>query len=60
MARTQWVNLTDNDFTISAIHWAEDKVDADIEAAMMNTGQSTRSSSFVVLSAIDQVYLFQS
>ena len=50
----------DNDFTISAIHWAEDKVDADIEAAMMNTGQSTRSSSFVVLSAIDQVYLFQS
>ena len=46
MACTQWVNLTDNDFTISAIHWAENKVDADIEAAMMNTGQSTRSSSY--------------
>ena len=39
MARSNRVTQTDSPFTIDAIHWAENEVDANIEASMKNTGK---------------------
>src|SRR5258708_36920186 len=39
MARSNRVTQTDSPFTIDAIHWAENEVDAIIEASMKNTGK---------------------
>ena len=33
------VTQTESPFTIDAIHWAENEVDANIEASMKNTGK---------------------
>ena len=40
MACSHRVTLTDDPLTIDAIHWAENEVDANIEASMKNTGES--------------------
>jgi hypothetical protein len=39
LAREERVGLTNDPFTIEAIHWAEDRADANIEAAMKNCGE---------------------